>query len=100
MFINFSTQEIEARFGFRIENEFPSLYNQWSPFEGSSGADVRLQVVHLGKRIEGNSKKLRIAVYETANPYETLILLPLNQVEMALEVMGAMAGKGDLVCCE
>lgn len=97
MFINFDEREIESGFGFKIQDEYPDLYNQWSPFPESRGADVRCQLVHLGKRVEGNRERLRIAVYETAYPMETLILLPLEQVNMALSILDAMASKIEIV---
>lgn len=85
-----------------METEFYEIFNKWWTFPGSNGADVRLSVVHVGKRITGDIKNLRIAVYEVENSFQTLILLPFTQdaVKIGIEIGKTMAGLGNLACRE
>ena len=90
------------------KTELSELHNQWLTDKDivdhnngySKGSDVRCQIVHIGKSLEGNKKRLRIAVYREEDRMNTVILFQTNQVREAIATMYAMAGYGELTCCE
>ena len=97
MFINFNAREIFATvFGCETELEILSssygkCWNVWGTYESwyeyhefGNGADVRLQVISIGKKITPKSKVM-IGVYHTDRPLESLALFPLDQYEGAFK---------------
>ena len=112
MYINFDTVEVLKSVGICYfshnsndlinlrDTEWSSLRAAWLPFENSQGADVRCEIVNLGKRLGGDINRLRIAVYEVDRPFESLVLFQMHHVSEALETMRSMADYGELVCCE
>lgn len=114
MFINFDETSIYKSLGVSIytsgniaglipilQSDYAHLHNQWLTFaSGGQGADVRLQIVHIGKRLEGNTSRLRIAVYLEEDRMSSLILFQLNQFKLAYECMLQLAGYGEITCVE
>ena len=97
MFINFDDHEIFATvLGLHTDLEifdspYSRLRNVWGTYsswfeyhEFGNGADVRLQVISIGKKITPKSKVM-IGVYHTDRPLESLALFPLDQYEGAFK---------------
>jgi hypothetical protein len=119
MFINFDEVSILKSIGIDYfshskqglvnmrDSELSELHNQWLTYKEveeslghSNGADVRCQVVHIGKKLEGNKTRLRIAVYHEENRMDTLILFPITKIAEAIQCMYTEAGYGELTCVE
>ena len=97
MFINFNASEIFSTvLGLKSELEifdspYSKLWNVWGTYDSwyeyhefGNGADVRLQLVCIGKRISSSSK-IMIGVYHTDRIMESLALFPLDQYEGAFK---------------
>lgn len=114
MFINFDQVAIYKSLGVNIytsaniagltpilESEYKHLHNVWFSYNNEgSGAYARLQLVHIGKRLEGNTSRLRLAVYIEEDRMSSLMLFQLNQFETAYQCLLEMCGYGEVTCVE
>lgn len=95
MFINFNDSEIfKTVLGLNNDldiacSEYSRLRNEWATYaswfeyhEFSNGADVRLQVVSIGKNITPTSK-IMVGVYHTNDVMSTIALFPMEQIDSA-----------------
>ena len=95
MFINFDAREIfKTVFGCTTDldiacSNYSRLWNVWATYDSwfeyhefGNGADVRLQVVSMGKNITPTSRVM-IGVYHTNDVMGTVALFPLDQVDAA-----------------
>ena len=108
MFINFNEVEVLKSVGIDYfssnredlinmnESEL-ELHNEWTPYCGNEGggADVVCHYVHIGKKLEGNKNRLRIAVYDINDRMGTVILFQVSQHELAIKTMFSLAGYDD-----
>ena len=113
MYINFSELSIGEAYGVDSTLGLAKVLgidlpdNEWLTYKEAEdslghtdGADVRCHLVHLGKVLTTNPRRLRLAVYDCDSAMETVALFPLSQKEAAIAMMYSYAGYGEITCCE